>query len=51
MTIEELDALVKTICPILGLSEKGEIWFHEDATEEQRASAFSVVNENVGLLQ
>lgn len=43
MTIEELDALVKAVCPIHGLNSNGVIWFKPEATTDQRLAAQAVV--------
>lgn len=44
MLIEELDKLIKTVCPIDGLDSVGNIWWTSEATEEQKKAAIELYN-------
>lgn len=47
LTIADLDVAIKAVCPIHGVSPRGDgtyrIDFHDDATQEQRTAAEAVV--------
>lgn len=44
MLIQELDQLIKQVCPIDGLNSSGTIWFKQEATEEQKQAAIALYN-------
>lgn len=50
MKLSKLDRLVRDICPIDGLSLTGQIWFKEEATQQQRDNATALVNQHIGSL-
>lgn len=50
MLIEELDAMVRAVCPIDGINSKGVIWFKPEATPEQRAAAQALISEHLAKL-
>jgi hypothetical protein len=50
MTIGQLDALIKAICPIHGINSDGVIWFKEASTEAQREEAVIILNLNIDKL-
>lgn len=47
MTIGEISEAISLVCPILGCNSDGEIWFKDEATDEQKAAARVVINENL----
>lgn len=50
MKLHELDALIKAVCPIDGISSNGEIAFRPEATPEQRAAAQALMDEHLPAL-
>lgn len=50
MLIEDLDQLIKTVCPIDGIDTKGIIWFAVGATAEQKAAAQALMDEHLPTL-
>lgn len=44
MKIIELHNLIEAVCPIHGVSSNGVISFHDDATDEQRMAAASLMD-------
>jgi hypothetical protein len=51
MKIWELDQLIKTACPIDGISSKGYISFRVEATPEQRMAAQELMNAHLSELE
>ena len=51
MTLSELDQLIKTVCPIYGINNKGDIHFKEEATEQQRTDARTIVEANIANVE
>ena len=51
MKIMELDELVKTVCPIHGLSSDGTIWFKPEATPAQKAAAQALMDEHLASVE
>ena len=50
MKIDELNDLVKAVCPIDGLNSDGVIWFKSVATQPQKDAARAIVSANLHLL-
>ena len=50
MKLYELDAMIKIICPIHGLSSDGRIDFKETATAAQKTAAQAIMDFNLPLL-
>ena len=50
MLIHELDALIKSVCPIDGVDSAGGISYRDEATAAQRRAAQDVMAANVGGL-
>lgn len=50
MLIEDLDQLIKTVCPIDGIDTKGAIWFAVGATAEQKAAARALMDAHLPTL-
>lgn len=50
MNIEDLDNLIKTVCPIDGVNSDGVVFFKAEATGEQRSAAQKIMDENLPLL-
>jgi hypothetical protein len=46
MLIQDVDKLIRAVCPIDGLNAAGEIFFDPSATPEQRDAAIAVFNAN-----
>ena len=51
MKIDELDTLIKSVCPIHGINSNGVIWYKDDATEEQKLQAQDLMNEHFSTLE
>jgi hypothetical protein len=51
MKIMELDELVKTVCPIHGLSSDGTIWFKPEATPAQKTAAQALMDEHLASVE
>ncbi len=51
MTIDALDQLIKTVCPIDGINSNGVLWFKPDATDEQKAAAQALMDANLPSLE
>lgn len=47
MKLGELDALIRSVCPIDGINSDGEIWFRPDATDDQKALALALMNQHL----
>lgn len=47
MLLCDLDVMIKTYCPIHGINTNGEIWFKDDATEEQKEKARQLMAANI----
>jgi len=50
MLIEQLDQLIRAVCPIDGIDSAGGINYRAEATTEQRRAAQTVMTDNVGKL-
>jgi hypothetical protein len=50
MKLHELDELIKTVCPISGISSEGVIWFLPDATQAEREAAQAIMDANIALV-
>lgn len=46
MKLHELDALIKTVCPIDGVNSDGVIWFKPEVTEAQKIEAQTILAVN-----
>lgn len=47
MLIEQLDAMIRAVCPIDGVNSKGVIFFKPEATDEQKAAAQEVMAQHL----
>lgn len=45
MKIEKLSAMIESVCPIDGINSNGVIWFKDEATDEQRGDAQTLMNQ------
>lgn len=50
MLIEDLDQLIKTVCPIDGIDTSGTIWFSAGATDSQKAAARALMDVHLPTL-
>lgn len=50
MLIEDLDQLIKTVCPIDGIDTSGTIWFSAGATDSQKTAARALMDEHLPTL-
>lgn len=51
MKISELDAIIKAVCPIIGINSNGVIWFAPEATDEQKAAAQALMDQHLAELE
>jgi len=51
MKLCELNDMIALVCPITGINSDGVICFKPEATEEQKAAAQAMMNENLALLE
>lgn len=45
MTLAEIDNQIRSICPIDGIDSDGDIYFSESATDDQKLTALSLMNQ------
>lgn len=50
MKLADLDALIKTVCPIDGINSSGVISFKPEATDAQKTAAQALMDANLPLL-
>lgn len=50
MNIENLDTLIKAVCPIYGVSSDGKIDFKPEATAQQKIDAQAIMATNISKL-
>lgn len=50
MRLIELDRLIRTVCPIDGITDSGFIVFREEATQQQRSVAEALVAQYINLV-
>lgn len=51
MKLQEIDTLIKAVCPIEGVNSNGVIWFKPEATPEQKAAAQALIDEHLPQLE
>ena len=51
MKLQELDALIRVICPIEGINSNGIIWYAPEASPEQKAAAQVLLQEHLAQLE
>ena len=51
MKLAELHEAINLVCPIIGINSNGDIWFADDATEQQKLDAEEIMAENIESLE
>lgn len=47
MNIDDLNDMIKAVCPIDGINSNGVIWFKSEATDDQKLQAQIIMNNNL----
>jgi hypothetical protein len=50
MRLDELDTMIRTVCPITGLMGDGRVLYADEATVEQKAAADAMMAANIGMV-
>lgn len=46
MTLAQLNDLIASVCPIVGINSDGVIWYKTEATDQQKADAQALMDQH-----